>query len=410
MPLTALLAVLLLSILPPQDPTRRVHDLANVLSPEQAAGIENVARDVEQKTSAQIAVVTVPSLDGRTVDDYGHDLFNTWGIGQEKLNNGVLLLVAPKERRLRIEVGYGLEPLLTDSICGAIRDNQIVPHFKNGDYARGIETGTQAIADVILSDPAAARGDPKSGPVLARTTRQQALWATGGVAGLALVLIILAIVMASRRIYSTTTFAFITGIGLLLVGVAVYLTVRTPEVHRPIGWLGGATLATVGAWFSNLKRYSRYGPHGCSKCGTRLQLLSEQEEDPKLSEVQQLEEEIGSVDYDVWYCPACLHNDTERYARAFSGFTDCEKCHARTFKEDPQKTIRHATKSSTGTAKVEGRCVSCNHKTSRTIVIPIISTSSSSSGGGSFGGGGGGGGGGSFGGGSSGGGGASGGW
>jgi uncharacterized protein len=166
----------------------------------------------------------------------------------------------------------------------------------------------------------------------------------------------------------------------------------------------------VGAWFSNLKRYSRYGPHGCSKCGTRLQLLSEQEEDPKLSEVQQLEEEIGSVDYDVWYCPACLHNDTERYARAFSGFQECEKCHARTFKEDPQKTIQAATKRSTGTAKVEGRCVSCNHKTSRTIIIPIISTSSSSSSGGSFGGGGGGGGGGGFGGGSSGGGGASGGW
>jgi uncharacterized protein len=130
--------------------------------------------------------------------------------------------------------------------------------------------------------------------------------------------------------------------------------------------------------------------------------------------VQRLEEKIGSVDYDVWFCPACLHNDTEPYIKYFSGFSECPECHARTFKHGPQETIRAATTVSAGSARIESRCVACNHKTVENIVLPVIATSTSSgSSGSSWGGGGGGwsgGGGGGFGGGSSGGGGASRGW
>ena len=202
---------------------------------------------------------------------------------------------------------------------------------------------------------------------------------------------------------------------------------RTPRVEQPLSLFGGATAATIAAWGYNLKRYRRFGPHGCSKCGTQLRLLSELEEDPKLSAVQQLEEKIGSVDYDVWVCPACLNNDTERYIKPFSRFTECPKCRARTFKEDDQQVIRPATTLMSGLAQVEGRCVNCNYKSVREVILPVLpapstwSSSNSSSGssfgsGGSFGGGfssGGGGfsgGGSDFGGGSSGGGGASGGW
>jgi uncharacterized protein len=207
-----------------------------------------------------------------------------------------------------------------------------------------------------------------------------------------------------------------------MIAIAAYLLWRTPRPDQLFGWFGGATSATVAAWGFNLMKYRRFGPHGCSKCGTQLELLSEQDEDPKLSAVQQLEEKIGSVDYDVWICPACLNNDTERYINAFSRFHECPKCHARTFKEDPQRVLVPATTISSGSAEIEGRCVSCNYKSIRQITLPmIVMTSSSGSGsssgssiGGSIGGGGGGGGGGGsfggFGGGSSGGGGASGGW
>jgi uncharacterized protein len=139
-----------------------------------------------------------------------------------------------------------------------------------------------------------------------------------------------------------------------------------------------------------------------------LELLSEQEDDPKLTSVQRLEEKIGSVDYDVWICPACLNQDTERYIKNFSGFKDCPECEARTFKEDAPVEVMAATTLSEGSARIDGRCVSCNHKGVRFITLSQLSDSSNSSS--SFGGGGGGGGGGGFGGGSSGGGGASGSW
>jgi uncharacterized protein len=413
-----LIAVVVLAVVQPQDTTRRVHDFANLLSPAQRESLEGLARDVERKTTAHLAVVTVRSLDGQTVDSYAHELFQSWGIGHRERNNGVLLLVAPRERRMRIEVGYGVEPLLTDSLCGEIRDTHIIPRFKQQDYAGGIIAGANELARILRADPAAARGDPNSAPMLARTARRRALFATSGVGLAAAVLIAVGFLVATRRLYSTTAFTLMTAVVAVLLLVAAYFLWLTPQAQQPIAWFGGATTASLAAWGFNLVRYRRFGPHGCSKCGTRLELLSEQDDDPKLSAVQQLEEKIGSVDYDVWICPACLNNDMEHYIKRFSGFEECPKCNGRTFKEDPQKTVRAATTGRSGLANIEGRCVACNHKRVRRVVLPIIAASSSSwsgsdsSSGSSVGGGGGGwgGGGGSFGGGSSGGGGASGGW
>jgi uncharacterized protein len=302
---------------------------------------------------------------------------------------------------------------LTDALCGEIRDQQIVPRFKANDYAGGIKAGTRRLAEVILSDPAAARGDPNSGPMLARAANRRALTATGLVAALSLGLVGLGIVVATRRLYSTVTFFFVSFVGLALLGTAIYYNLRAPAKGAPMAMLGGATAASVAAWGFNLKRYRRYGPHGCSKCGTALELLSEQHDDPKLSSVQRLEEQIGSVDYDVWFCTACLNADTERYLKPFSSFKTCVKCGGRTYKEDAPVTIKSPTARRSGRAQLEGRCVACNYKDLRWITLAALGESNSSGGsfGGGFGaGGGGGGGGGGFGGGSSGGGGASGGW
>jgi uncharacterized protein len=411
MQIAVLWMAMLSAIVAPKDPNARVHDFADLLSAQQEAQLEELSRDVERETTAQMAIVTVGSLRGMSIDAYAHELFNQWGIGQEKLNNGVLLLVAPNERRMRIEVGYGLEPLLTDSLCGEIRDQQVIPRFKTNDFSAGIQSGAQRIASVIRSDPAAARGDPNSGPALARRKQRDAFWASGAAGFAALGLILLGVLTAIRRLYSTTAFLAVTAISATLVGIAAYFTFNAPARAEPIALFGGVAFASVAGWCLNLFRYRRFGPHGCSKCGASLELLSEQEEDPKLQAVQLLEEKIGSVDYDVWFCPACLNHDTERYVKHFSGFKDCPECTGRTFKEDSPVVISAATTLSSGQSRVDGRCVFCNHKAVRYIVLPRIQESSSS--GSSFGGGGGGfsgGGGGGFGGGSSGGGGASGGW
>jgi len=112
----------LMAIPAPIDKTRRVHDFANSLSADAIQRLESMGQQVERETTAQLTIVTVTSLEGQSIEQYANTLFNQWGIGQKETNNGVLLLIAPNDRRVRIEVGYGVEPLLSDGLCGEILD------------------------------------------------------------------------------------------------------------------------------------------------------------------------------------------------------------------------------------------------------------------------------------------------
>lgn len=130
-------------------PQGRVNDFAGLLSAEQRANLAAQIEEVEQATSAELALVTVPSLGGRTVEDYANRLFNEWGIGKGEADNGVLILVAPHDREMRIEVGYGLEGILPDGLAGAVIREQFLPRFRDGDYAGGILAGTARVAEIV---------------------------------------------------------------------------------------------------------------------------------------------------------------------------------------------------------------------------------------------------------------------
>jgi uncharacterized protein len=130
-----------------------VNDFARVFSEDDASSLEQLLGDTEKQTSAEIAVVTVASLDGMTIEEYANRLFKEWGIGKKAADNGVLVLVAPSERRARIEVGYGLEPILPDGLAGEIIRTQFVPEFRRGDYAAGIRAGVVRIIAIVRRDP-----------------------------------------------------------------------------------------------------------------------------------------------------------------------------------------------------------------------------------------------------------------
>ena len=143
--------------------TGRVVDEAGILSPEQVQRLSAKLEALENNTTDQLVVVTLKSLNGYDIADYGYQLGRHWGIGQKGKDNGVLLIVAPKERKVRIEVGYGLEGVLTDAKSAQIIQNAIIPFFKRGDLAGGIESGAGAILRVLKS-PNAEIGQPdKSG-------------------------------------------------------------------------------------------------------------------------------------------------------------------------------------------------------------------------------------------------------
>ena len=135
----------------------RVVDQANLLDTDaEAALIEKLAA-LESETGDQFVVVTLPSLQGYEIEDYGYRLGRSWGIGSAENDGGVLLIVAPEERKVRIEVGYGLEPVLTDALSSQIIQNQILPAFKVGGYQRGIADGADAIMAQLRLDPAEAQ-------------------------------------------------------------------------------------------------------------------------------------------------------------------------------------------------------------------------------------------------------------
>lgn len=149
---------------PPEAPvqypalTGRVVDAANLLSPEQERYLTTHLDALEGEMSDQLVIVTIPSLGGRHIEDYARDLGNHWGVGQRTRDNGVLLVVAPNERKVRIAVGRGLEQVLTDAEAQVIIERDLLPAFRESDYFRGIDTGTRGITAQLASreSPAAA--------------------------------------------------------------------------------------------------------------------------------------------------------------------------------------------------------------------------------------------------------------
>ncbi len=127
----------------------RVNDLANLLNQDTKQNIESHLRDFEARTSNQVAVLIIPSLEGEVLENYSLKVAQTWGLGQADKDNGVLLLIAKNDRKLRIEVGYGLEGALTDVITSQIIRNEITPQFKSGNFDAGILGGVRSIIESV---------------------------------------------------------------------------------------------------------------------------------------------------------------------------------------------------------------------------------------------------------------------
>jgi len=178
-PIFALLALLLTFFLaapalaaPTFPPlTGRVVDNAHVLTPGTVDSLTAKLADLEAKTGRQVVVVTLPDLQGYDIEDYGYQLGRAWQIGQKGQNNGVLFIVVPSEHKVRIEVGYGLEPILTDALSSVILQTQVLPKFRAGDVDGGVTAGTDAIIAQLSADPATASANVQHATQAARPSR-----------------------------------------------------------------------------------------------------------------------------------------------------------------------------------------------------------------------------------------------
>jgi uncharacterized protein len=132
--------------------TGRIVDQANIIAAGTRSAVGPKLADLEAKSGIQFVVATVATLEGQEIEPYANELFRSWKLGEKTKNNGVLLLVAPNERRVRIEVGYGLEGTLTDALSKVIITNAITPRFKAGDFSGGISRGVDDIITVLTTD------------------------------------------------------------------------------------------------------------------------------------------------------------------------------------------------------------------------------------------------------------------
>ncbi|WP_237363877.1 TPM domain-containing protein [Rhizorhapis sp. SPR117] len=137
--------------------TGRVVDNANLLNPAQEQALTAELKAIEDQSGRQVVVATLPDLQGYDIADYGYQLGRTWGIGQKDKNNGALLIVAPNDRKVRIEVGYGLEGILTDAMSSIIIQRAIIPRFKENNYPGGIAAGVGEIGKLLALPPDEAR-------------------------------------------------------------------------------------------------------------------------------------------------------------------------------------------------------------------------------------------------------------
>jgi uncharacterized protein len=144
--------------------TGRIVDQANIISAETRNSLEPKLADLETKSGIQLVVATVVSLEGQEIEPYANELFRSWKLGEKTKNNGVLLLVAPNERRVRIEVGYGLEGTLTDALSKVIITNAIAPRFKTGDFSGGVSRGVDDIITVLTTDASEWQQRPSPRP------------------------------------------------------------------------------------------------------------------------------------------------------------------------------------------------------------------------------------------------------
>jgi len=181
-----------LALVVPDRPSGRVTDRTGTLTRDQILRLEQKLAAFERETTNQIAVLLIPSLEGDSLEDFSIRLAEKWKIGQQGRNNGVILLIVKNDRKLRIEVGYGLEGALPDALAGTIMRNEISPRFREGQFYQGIDAGVNAVI-------AATKGEYKASPK--KKGSQMEAWIPFLLAGAFLVFFMLAASRARRRQY-----------------------------------------------------------------------------------------------------------------------------------------------------------------------------------------------------------------
>jgi uncharacterized protein len=411
-----------------------------IISESTVAQINNLLTDLEQKTTAQIAVVVLDSIGDADIFDFTQELFNLWGIGGAN-SNGLMILLAKDKRTVRFHTGYQLEGPLPDVVCKQIQVNNMVPAFKAGDYDAGMLAGVGEVYK-ILTDPAYAAEIANAGDDEISDYTVFAIFVLAFFGAIFLI----TLAAKARRFSNSkrpapTEFAQMRlkrsvwlmefgGVPLLILGAfwlgpsenavlycatAIYLYLMATLFHRLWrerkmikGFIEERKYFQIteyiresqGYWFFialifpvpfilyfpfhfTRKRYYRNHSRTCKLCNENMIKLSEAEDDLHLTKGQQVEESIQSVDYDVWKCTGCAATEGWAFPEKYSKYRICPACKSVAFHRHSDTTLLSPTYSSTGKGQEVNLCKACGKKESKTYVMAKlvqVSSSDSSSG------------------------------
>ena len=310
-----------------------VNDYARRLDEPTKKQIRDTLSALERDTGVEMTVAVIGSVGeygtGHTaIEPFATGLFNTWGVGDREKNDGIMLLVALSDRAVRIELGSGYQRA-ADAVAQDIINREILPNFRKEDHAKGIRAGTDAL-------------------------------------------------IAKAR----------AGALPLHSGLAAWTSNAASVAQRYVNWpAAGAGSGLLVLLYTAWRYFVRRRPRLCQKCRSPMQRLDDSADDQHLNAGERLEENLESVDYDIWLCPSCNTTEKLKYKAWFSSYGTCPQCGMRTLEETTQ-VLREATYSQEGSRRISGECRHCHHRTERTESIPQKQRSESrSSGSSSFGGG-----------------------
>ncbi|MDR0864737.1 MAG: TPM domain-containing protein [Candidatus Symbiothrix sp.] len=394
----------------PYDNLQNKYDFVSnpdgIISQQAEQQLNTMLTSVEDSASAEMAIVLLKSIGYEDIDDFGTALFTKWGVGKRQKDNGLLFLLVEDQRQMIFRTGYGLEGVLPDVILSRIIRNDISPLMQQGNYDQAIVNGIGEVCNYLLNPEAVQE-------ILVQEKNAQIRQQEEMVAFFKkLFKIYLAL---SVLVFVWFLFSFNTKLKWK-TNVDKYNHLNSMRNSVIICAVLFPVLMVFFAIFYFIKLKSlRNETVVCPECEHDMVKQSEADEDAYLTSAQTEEEELKSVDYDVWHCNNCGHNEIFAYDNPQTKYTVCPHCHARTYFYEGERIVTNATTFSKGQGEKVYQCLNCKKKDVTPFIIPMILLASAmgSSGrrGGGFGGGFGGGSiGGGFGGGRTGGGGARGGW
>ncbi len=297
-----------------------VNDFAKLLTAKDAITIRIALAKLRDDNGVHAVVVTIRSIHGYgtgdlTIESFATNLFNVWEIGDRERNDGVLILVAVKDRKVRIELGSGYGESYNEQMQSVI-NQQMLPHFRRENYSLGVMEGTDSVVQILSQ---------RASTIALQSARTPTIK------------------------YDGSSSPSDSGAGLPFFVI-----------------VGGVIVTAFG-----LIWYARSRKRRCPSCRVALGRLSGGAEDQYLDDGQKLEKSLGSVDYQVWQCPKCGYHDLQSQYRWLSSFAGCHSCGYRTMKVGEMITV-HPTEFSTGEKQIDKECYRCGFRRCETDILPML--------------------------------------